>query len=103
MNTNQTLKNLLNIAQSQQKMIEKLAKISVAQELKGYLDRALAAAVANAGITSPFHGELQGNAYSMFFTQAPDNAKKTQLLTNLNNFIKANRPQLEGQITFKFV
>lgn len=82
----------------------KTAKIAQAQnaDLKGYLDRALAAAVANAGISSTFYAQLNGTTYTMSFTPALDQAKKTQLLTNLNNFIKANRPQLAGQITFTF-
>lgn len=81
----------------------KVAQAQDAAAVHTYLDNALRAAVANVGdIASSFHGELQGQAYAMFFMPALPNDKKTQILNNLHTMIKTNKPELEGQIAFKF-
>lgn len=89
---------------AQSPVLSKLSQLAnPVPKLIGFLETALRAAVANVGnVTSSFHGELRDNEYVMFFMPPLHKDKQDKVLSNLSNFIKLNKPELEGHITFKF-
>lgn len=111
-------KQLFSIVKKQQETITKLAQMVQDQEIKQYLDTALTTAVANSGVSSSYHSSLNKNPGQLsadglssedsyvlnvsFNPALTDNNLKQKLLNNFKNFIKANRPELDGRVGLIF-
>ncbi len=89
---------------NQSSILTRLSQLAATPpNVAGFLNTALSTAIANAGnIASSFRGELRNKEYVMFFTPPLNQLQQTKLLTSMHTFIKLNKPELEGQITFKF-
>lgn len=121
---------LINVLMKQNAIIQKLAQAQTGeptaqapapnndQEIKSYLDGALTASIANAGVGSGYRTTLskspgkdlgggvkaeESYVFTAVFTPPlADNASKEKVMNNFYAYIKANRPDLDGRVSFIF-
>jgi hypothetical protein len=119
---------LVNVLMKQNAIIQKLAQAQTGdpaaqtangdQEVKNYLDGALTASIANSGVGSNYRTTLsktpgqnlgggvkaeESYTFTAIFTPPlADNASKQKVMNNFYAYIKANRPDLDGRVSFIF-